>query len=130
VNPGTPTVTQVTPNTGQQGQTGILLAITGQFTHFVQGTSTLSLGADITVNSVTVSSATSLNANITVPTSAATGNHTVTVTTGSEVATLSNGFIVQPGTPAITQVSPSSGQVSQSNLAVAITGQFTHFVQR
>src|SRR5271165_5602700 len=42
-------VAQVVPNNGQQGQQGLSVAVTGQFTHFVQGTTTASFGAGITV---------------------------------------------------------------------------------
>ena len=44
------------------------------------------------------------------------------LTTGSEVVTLSNGFAVGAGTPVITQVNPNTGQQGQTNLNVAITG--------
>ena len=42
-------LTTVNPNTGQQGQTNESVSLTGQFTHWVQGTSTASFGAGITV---------------------------------------------------------------------------------
>ena len=37
------------PNTGQQGQTNESVSLTGQFTHWVQGTTVASFGAGITV---------------------------------------------------------------------------------
>ncbi|MBI1790799.1 MAG: hypothetical protein HYR60_24995, partial [Acidobacteria bacterium] len=129
VTAGTPVITQVNPNTGQQGQANLNVAITGQFTNFVQGTSSASFGAGITVNSFTVSNATSGIANISVAANAALGARTVTVTTGAEVVTLNSGFTVTAGTPVLTQVNPNSGQQGQANLNVAITGQFTNFVQ-
>ena len=49
VTNGTPVLTTVNPNTGQQGQTNESVSLTGQFTHWVQGTSTASFGAGITV---------------------------------------------------------------------------------
>ena len=58
-------LTSLTPNTGQVGQT-LSVAIVGQNTHFVQGTTLASFGAGITVNSLTVNSATSATANITI----------------------------------------------------------------
>jgi hypothetical protein len=122
----TPTLLSLSSNSGQQN---LSVAITGQFTHISQGTSQVSFGSDITVNSVAVASATSLTANITIPLSANLGAHSVTVSTGSEVATLANGFTVQAGTPVITQVNPNTGQQGQANLSVIITGQFTHWVQ-
>src|SRR5439155_11002329 len=58
----TPLIALVNPSMGQQGQQGLSVAITGQFTHFAQGTTQASFGAGITVASLTVSSATSLTA--------------------------------------------------------------------
>src|SRR6185369_2403366 len=52
----TPVVTSVNPNTGQQGTNNLNVAIAGQFTNWVQGSTTVNLGAGIAVNSVTVSS--------------------------------------------------------------------------
>jgi hypothetical protein len=94
VTAGTPVITQVNPNGGPQGQQNLSVTITGQFTHFVQGASAVSFGADLTVNSVVVASVTSLTANITIPATASLGGHTVSVTTGGEIATLINGFTV------------------------------------
>ncbi len=58
VTNGTPVLTLVNPNTGQQGQQSESVNLTGQFTHWVQGTSTASFGAGITVATLTVNSAT------------------------------------------------------------------------
>ncbi|MBZ5634919.1 MAG: hypothetical protein LAO55_17495 [Acidobacteriia bacterium] len=125
---GLPVVTQVNPNTGQQGQTNLSVAITGQFTSFTQGTTQVSFGAGITVNSVTVASLTSLTANISIAANAAAGPRTVAVTTGAEVASLTNGFAVFPTGPVLVSVSPNTGQPGQSG-PVTITGQSTNFIQ-
>src|SRR4051812_9266400 len=61
-----PSIVSVTPNSGQQGQTLASIAIVGQNTNFVQGTTVATFGAGITVNGLTVNSATSATANITV----------------------------------------------------------------
>ena len=53
----TPVLTAITPTSGQQGQT-LDVAVTGQCTHFVQGTTGASFGAGILVNGVTVHSPT------------------------------------------------------------------------
>jgi RHS repeat-associated protein len=129
VTNGTPVLTQVSPNTGQQGQQNVSVALTGQFTHFVQGATTASFGAGISVASLTVSSATSATAVVNISATAAAGAHNVTVTTGAEVITLTNGFTVTNGTAVLAQVNPNTGQQGQQNLPVALTGQFTHFVQ-
>jgi hypothetical protein len=94
VTAGTATVVSVTPNTGQQGQTLATVAIVGQNTNFVQGTTVASFGAGITINSLTVNSSTSATANITVQNNSALGARTVTMTTGAQVASLVNGFTV------------------------------------
>jgi uncharacterized repeat protein (TIGR01451 family) len=129
VNPGTPGLIQVNPNNGQQGQQNLSVAITGQFTHFAQGTSTPNFGSGITVASLTVNSATSATAVLNIDSAAATGVRDVTLTTNAEVVTLANGFTVTAGNPVLTQVNPNAGQQGQQSLSVAITGQYTHFVQ-
>ena len=124
-----PHISEVKPDKAHQGQTNLNVAVTGQYTHFAQGTTTASFGTGITLNSVTVADSTHVTVNLSVDAMATVGNRNVTLTTGSEVVTLSNGFAVGAGTPVITQVNPNTGQQGQSNLNVAITGQYTHFVQ-
>jgi hypothetical protein len=129
VTSGTATLLSVTPNTGQQGQNIATVAIVGQNTNFVQGTTVANFGAGITVNSLTVNSATSATANITVQNGATPGARTVTLTTGTEVASLPTGFTVTSGTATLLSVSPNSGQQGQNIATVAIVGQNTNFVQ-
>jgi hypothetical protein len=107
-----PLIAAVSPNSGQQGQQNLPVVITGQNTHFVQGTSQVSFGPDVTISSVTVASATSLTANVTIPASANLGGHTVTVTTGSETVSLPNGFNVTSST----QLSVSAGPNQNAQL--------------
>ena len=54
----------------------------------------------------------------------------LTATTGSEVATLANSFLVtgSVSSPAIVTVSPNSGQQGQGG-PIAVVGQNTHFAQ-
>ena len=129
VTNGTPVLTQVNPNTGQQGQSNLSVTLTGQFTHWLQGTTTATFGAGITITSLTVNSATSATAILNISATAPAGAHNVTITTAGEVVTLTNGFSVTNGTPVLTQVNPNTGQQGQSNLSVALTGQFTHWLQ-
>lgn len=129
VSAGTPLLLSVNPNTGQQGQQNLSVNLTGQFTNWAQGTTTASFGAGITVASLTVSSSTTATAVLNISSTAATGAQTVILTTGSEVDTLTNGFSITTGLPALLSVSPSSGQQGQQNVSVAISGQFTHFSQ-
>jgi len=126
---GTPVLLTVNPSSVQQGQQGLSVSITGQFTHFVQGATTASFGANVTVASLTVNSATSATAVLNIAPAAATGARDVTLTTGTEVVTLTSGFTVTNGTAALTQISPNTGQQGQQNLTVTATGAFTHFAQ-
>src|SRR5204862_543767 len=98
VGSGTPVLTTVNPNTGQQGQTNESVSLTGQFTHWVQGTSTASFGAGISVASLTVNSAATATATLDIAAAATAGARNVTVTTGAEVVTLNNGFTITNGT--------------------------------
>src|SRR6266850_3225450 len=129
VNPGTTVLLTVSPNNGQQGQLNLNVQVTGQFTNFAQGTTQVSFGAGITVNSVTVANKTSLTANISIGGGAPVGSRTVTATTAAEVASLVNGFNVTPGTPALLTVNPNGGQQGQQNLNIQVTSQFTNFAQ-
>src|ERR1039457_3509964 len=126
VTPG-PVVASVTPNSGQQGQTVASVAVVGQSTNFVNGTTVASFGSGITVNSTTVTNATSATVNIAIAGNATLGAHTVTMTTGAEVATLAGGFTVNPP-PTIATVTPNSGQQGQTVASVAVVGQSTNFV--
>lgn len=92
------TLVDITPNYGLLGQTIASVAITGQNTNFVQGTTLANFGAGITVNGLTVLSPTRAKVNITVRNSATVGALTVTLTTGSEMASLVQGFTVTAGT--------------------------------
>ena len=129
VTPGVPIITQVNPNTGKQNQQNEVVNITGLFTHFLQGVTTASFGAGITVNSLTVNSDTTAMASITIDPAAALGLRNVTLTTNSEVATMADAFTVQPGLPVLTLVNPNSRQQGQANQVINVTGQYTNFVQ-
>ncbi|HET9285264.1 MAG TPA: RHS repeat-associated core domain-containing protein [Candidatus Angelobacter sp.] len=128
VNPGTPVITNVNPNTGAVGQQGLSVTVTAQFTHFVQGSTTANFGGGITVASVTVNSPTSATVVLNISTAAAVGLRTVQFVTSSEVVTLTNGFNVTTA-PVIAQINPGAAQQGTQNLSVAIIGQNTHFVQ-
>ncbi len=87
-------ITSLTPPSGLQGAINLSVAVVGSNTNFVNATTVCYFGANITVNSCTVSSATALTANITISASAATGARDATFTTGGEVATSTGGFTV------------------------------------
>ncbi len=118
-------LTVITPNTGHEGQQGLSVAITGQFTHFLQGTTIASFGAAITVASLTVNSATSATALLNVDPAATVGARTITLTTGAEVVSLNNGFSVLSGQLTLSvqpPVSPTfqSSQVISGSIANGI----------
>ena len=107
-------ITSVSPTSGAQGRT-LNVSITGADTHFADGTSAVSFGAGITINSVSVSSATALTANITIDPSATLGARDVTVSTGTETATGVGGFVVTPRPlVSISSVSPNRGNQGQT----------------
>ena len=58
-------IATVSPSTGRQAER-LNLNVTGQFTHFVDGTTIASVGAGITVHAVTVTNATSATLDVTV----------------------------------------------------------------
>src|SRR5439155_1654463 len=126
---GTPVLQTVNPGSGQQGQQNLSVDLKSVVKGNVQGTTTASFGAGITVVSLTVNSATTATTVVNIDAGTATGNRTVTLATGTEVVTLPNGFTVAAGTPVLQTVNPGSGQQGQQNLSVNLTGQFTHFVQ-
>jgi hypothetical protein len=129
VTAGAPILVTVKPNTGQQAQQNLRVDLTGQFTNWVQGVTTASFGAGITVNSLTISSATSATAVLSIDPAATLGARNVMLATNAEVVALNDGFTVLPGTPTLTNVNPNAGQPGQQNLSVSLTGQFTHWVQ-
>jgi uncharacterized repeat protein (TIGR01451 family) len=93
-----PTITSVTPNQGNQGQT-LDIVITGSQLNRVNA---VDFGTGITVNSVTVNGPTRITVNISINPAAAPGPRDVTVTNPTGTDTLTGGFTVQQpqaGTP-------------------------------
>jgi hypothetical protein len=127
---GSPFISAVSPPTGHQRDSNLNISLTGQFTHF-DSTSTASFGAGITVNSLAVSDATDAVANITISENAAIGSRNVTILTSSvhETASITGGFSVLAGVPALISASPSSGQAGATSLNIVIDGAFTTFQQ-
>lgn len=122
-----PAISAVVPNSGQQGQAITNVVVTGMNTSFAQSGISASFGAGISVNSITVMSATSASVSITIAPSAAIGVRDVSVTAGSETATLASGFNVTAGTPTLLSISANSGAQGATLNNVIITGQFTNF---
>ena len=109
-------ITSVVPTSATQGQT-LPVSITGQNTSFrvLQGSLTydanhvwFSQGSStINASSVSVSSATYLTANFTIPVNASTGPWSVNVEQpqGNGIITLNNGFTINPGGSAVMSLS-------------------------
>ncbi len=129
-------ITGIYPATANAGQT-LDVSITGSSTTFAQGSTLVSFfkGAsqttDITVNSVTVNSATTLTANISVASGALSGSDYgfVVNTTADGYLFLDSVFtVVGSSGGIINTVSPSSGNRGQT-LNVTITGTNCNFDQ-
>jgi hypothetical protein len=98
--PGTPALTQVTPNSGTAGQS-VTVTLSGTGTNFGAATQ-VTVPTGITASNVTVLSPTSLTVQLNISSTAvasltATNGspYTIVVTTGSQEADLPNGFLVQ-----------------------------------
>jgi hypothetical protein len=125
---GAPVISLVNPATGTQGASSLNVQLTGLFTHWVNGTSIANFGSGITVNSLLVTDSTDATANITISPTAAISSRTVTVTTGAETASITGGFSVLAGVPALLTVLPGTAQAGTTD-NIVITGQFTTFQQ-
>jgi hypothetical protein len=115
-----PTLSIVAPSSGNRLET-LNVVLTG--TNFVSGVTTVSFGADIAVNSMTISSPTTLTANITV--GAATGPRDVSVTNpapGGGTATLTGGFTVTNPLPASTLLVPDQLTAGGSAFTLTVNG--------
>ncbi len=123
-NPG-PRILSVTPATGKRLET-IDLVIRGE--NYVSGVTSVDLGTEVMVNSVTVDSSTRLTANITVRAAASTGARTVYVTNappGGGRDSILSGFTVTNPLPTLTSATPSGATRSQT-LNVVLRG--TNFI--
>ncbi len=120
INDPAPTLNSIAPATGNRLQT-LDVVFTG--TNFINGVSSVNVGEDITINSTTVTSATSLTANLTIGAGAATGSRNFSVTnTGSGGGTSGNvAFTVNNPIPVLSNLSPATGNRLQT-LDVVFTG--------
>jgi hypothetical protein len=90
-----PIVLSITPNAASPSQT-VTVTISGQNTYFNGGTPQVIAGPGMTVSNISVISATTLTAQLSVAPDAAIGPRSITVAIPGEIeATLPNGFRVQ-----------------------------------
>lgn len=124
---GPAVVSSVSPVSAPLGSV-VTVAVTGQNTHFTTGLTTASFGSDLNTSQVQVTDTTHATVQVSVPTTASTGLHTVTMTTLGEKASLAQAFTVNPQNGAtLNGVSPASGEQGQTLTTVEIIGQFTHW---
>ena len=112
-----PTITSVSPDEGNHGET-LDVTITG--TNFT-GATAVSFGSGITVNRFMVNSSSQITANIAISSSAMIGSSDVSVTSPGGTATKTGGFAVNQVSFTITSVSPNLGNQGET-LDVTITG--------
>ena len=135
---GQPVLTVINPATGTQGSAEPV-TITGLYTHFCDNVgvmcssgftpSSITFGSGIAVSNIVAVSNTQLTAKLTISPTATIQSYTPSVTTGSEVASITGGFSVLAGVPTLLTASPNMGQAGTSGINVVITGEFTTFQQ-
>ena len=91
---GTPVIVSTTPPVGARG-TSVTVTLTGVNTNWVNGTTQVSTRSGLAATNVVVTSSTTLTAQILISANAVPGPASLTATTGTEEATLPNGFVVQ-----------------------------------
>ena len=117
--PPAPTLTSISPDTGVSGT---IVPVTFTGTNFVAGATQVASTDSVTVSALTVTSSTSMTANL-VLTSAASGGVLVSVTTPGGTGT--QWFTVLPAPPTLLNILPNFGGQG-STVAVSLGG--TNFV--
>ena len=123
ITPSTATITSVTPNTAVQNSTVMGVVVKGFATLWTPAT-VFSFGGGVNVISQNVTGNTDATLDLTLDLYASPGERNLTATTGGEVATLDNAFVVKPGTPLLLSLTNSSNQ-QQAAFSLGILGQYT-----
>ncbi len=122
--PTTPVLSSVSPATGGLGDT-VNVTLTGLNTNFVQGKTTVTARAGITVGTVTVNSPTSLTVQVTIAANATPNPASLLVTTpvtaGIEEVVLPNGFTITSD-PASGAIAYWNGNGTTANSISSLTG--------
>ncbi len=129
VTAATPFLSSASPSSAAQGQQHAIVTFTGAFTSFTtttNGALSVNFGPNITVNSVTASSATSATADISIDNVASTGGRTCTLSSNGTNYNFT--FTVTPSGAALTAVAPGSG-LQSSSVALTVAGTGTHWGQ-
>lgn len=124
------TISSLSPNSGLQGQT-LTVTINGKYTNFVGGVSQATFGQSISVDgaaagapgSVTVVSATQAAATIFISETATLGANNVTVVTGGETDSITNGFTVNEASVVLgSATTPTSAEPGLTTASVTGSG--------
>ncbi|MGN6591761.1 MAG: hypothetical protein ACTHJX_02565, partial [Terriglobales bacterium] len=94
-SPALPVFTGLQPSSGEQGQV-LTVTMTGVNTHWQQGVTQALVGAEVTVNSLTINSETSATAVVTISPYAPLTSNPIVMITGADVDS-GPGLAVQPG---------------------------------
>jgi len=118
-----PALTSLTPDNGARLET-LDVVFTGA--GFVEGITTVKVGAGVTVNSITVASATSLTANLTIAGNAATGARAFALINAGPGggASENKNFTVNNPAPVLTRLHPESAGRGQTHNIVLIGANF------
>jgi len=127
VTPSTATIASVTPNTGNQGDSGTQLQVVGMNTHWNSRT-IFSFGSGITVTNTVVTDETDATITISINPLATVGAYNLTAATSGEIASLNNAFVVIAATPIILSSAPASSP-QQGSITFTILGQATNWQQ-
>jgi len=127
VSQGPAAISLVSPNSGTQNQT-FNVAITGTNTHFSQNVTVAVFGQGISVNMLTINSATSATANIAIAANATAQVNTITLTTAGETATAANAFTISSQPASLSSVNPSSLPQGEATSTIILAGTATHWV--
>ena len=122
--PGPAIISNVAPNTGNEGQE-VVFNITGEATHWAQNFTQFYIGGqgyDITVNSVVINSPTSATADISISPTANPGPRSVSMVTDGEAMTDSGAFVVTGGIPVISYITPNSSLYGTNGVEVTVVG--------
>jgi hypothetical protein len=125
ITPSTATITSVTPNTALQNAVGVQVHVVGFATLWTSITQ-FSFGGGVNVITQNVTSNTTADLTLNLDLYASPGTRTLTATTGGEVASLNNAFVVQPGTPILLSATNASNQ-QQAEFSLGILGQYTNW---
>lgn len=120
VNNPAPTLSDISPATGAIGQT-VTVVFTGA--NFFSDATTINVGEGIIVDTIMVTSTTSLTANLTIAAGAAAGSRNFSVTNGGPGGGTSAAktFTITNPAPVLTGINPTTGSIEQT-LDVAFMG--------